>query len=674
MGVRGFRHQWRRPRLAFKLALLIVGVSLMGVTVSFLLGTTVHRGQLVDAARQSAERLSVTVRASLEDAMMRNDREAMAAIIGYMGEAGVVSRAWLLDGDGIVYVGTASREEGSRWPAASEFQGSFVPASAPILEDLEAVLTEHDTLLSVQTLGNEPQCQECHRTDASVLGYLVLELPLNDLRGQLAAALRPMAVTTVTALMLMVGLLIAGVHRLVVHPIQELGDAAARLAEGELEQAITVTAGGEFEELAGTFEQMRRSLKATLAVKDRRNLELRDLNRLAIQAGEATSAGEIARLGLERLAEHLGVQAGAVYLVGGEGLILAATRGIPDEKRCVLEEAARKSTACRWDPSQARLIRQGPPLLPSDAGPGGLPEGSFQPVVSCPLLQALEENSGGRCVCLPLISRDVTVGVLEMIFPDATAVSEEQEGFLSLLAHEMGVAIHNLSLLARTRELATLEERDRVAREMHDRLAQALAYLKLRASVAAEAARAGRGEDALDGLEEIKAVVAEAYGETREAIFHLRASTRGEGDGLVPVLQAFAGDCARRYGLEVRLEASDEWQGKVLPPDVETQLLLAVQEAVFNACRHARPRQVVVVLDGTPAELRVRVTDDGSGFDLASTRPQDGYGLRIMQERMESIGGRMEIRSEVGQGTRVEFLVASASAPAPARAATPRIG
>lgn len=372
----------------------------MGVTVSFLLGTTVHRGQLVAAARQSAERLSVTVRASLEDAMMRNDREAMAAIIGYMGEAGVVDRAWLLDGNGIVYLGTQSGEEGARWPAAGEFQGSFVRGSTPVLVDLEAVLTEHDTLLSVQTLGNEPRCQTCHGTEASVLGYLVLELPLNDLRGQLAAAFRPMAVTTATALMLMVGLLIAGVHRLVVHPIEELGDAAARLAQGDLEQAITVRADGEFEELAGTFEQMRRSLKTTLAAKDRRNLELRDLNRLAIQAGEATSAGEIARLGLELLSEHLGVQAGAVYLVGGEGLILAATRGIPDARRHVLEEAARKSTACRWDPSQARLIRQGPPALPPDAGPGGdLSEGSFRPVVSCPLLQALEDDAAGRCVC-----------------------------------------------------------------------------------------------------------------------------------------------------------------------------------------------------------------------------------------------------------------------------------
>lgn len=205
--------------------------------------------------------------------------------------------------------------------------------------------------------------------------------------------------------------------------------------------------------------------------------------------------------------------------------------------------------------------------------------------------------------------------------------------------------------------MATLEERDRLAREMHDRLAQALAYLKLRASVAAEAAREGRVGDALDGLEEIKAVAADAYGETRDAIFHLRASTRVEGDGFVPSLRAFVGDCARRYGLEVRVEAPDEWKGKVLPPDVETQLLLAVQEAVFNACRHARPREVVVALDCTPDELRVRVTDDGSGFDPASTGPQDGYGLRIMQERMESIGGRMEIRSNPGCGTRVEFAV-----------------
>ncbi|BAS26149.1 sensor histidine kinase [Limnochorda pilosa] len=661
MNFGGLRRTRRQPRLALKLAVLIVGVSLMGVTASFLLGTIVHRGQLVDAARQSAERLSLTVRAALEDAMIRNDRALMSNIIDEMGEYGVVSRAWLLDGAGEVYLSTDPEDEGPFRPVASQRRTSSTSADASPGSALQAVLTDHDTLLSTHTLKNAPECQVCHGTDPTVLGHLVLELPMNDLRGQLAASLRPMAVATVTALLLLVGLLIAGVRRLVVRPVEALGDVTARLATGDLDHEIALTSSDEFKELAGAFDQMRRNLKVTMAEKDRRNEELGELNRLAIAAAESSSPHEIARLGLDVLANHLGVEASAAYLAHGHRYRLAASTGLSDAQRPLLERAARASTALEQVLRKGVVIRRGG-AFPGCEGvapcvPGGLQVDERLPLERYPLVEALGGRLTGVYICLPLISRDVIVGVLELVGPGATMASPERVDFLNLLAHEIGVAIHNLSLLSRSREIATLEERDRIARELHDRLAQALAYLKLRASVAEEAAREGRIADVARSLNEIKGVADAACGETREAIFHLRASTRENGQGLVPILRAFAGDCARRYGLDVAVEASDGWEGKALSPDIETQLLLAVQEAVFNACRHARAERVVVSLECPADALRVRVTDDGSGFDLTSTNPKDGYGLRIMRERVEGVGGRMEIRSEAGRGTQVEFAL-----------------
>lgn len=654
-----FRRMRRRPRLAAKLALLIVGVSLMGVTASFLLGTTVHRGQLIEAARQSAERLNLTVLAALEDGMLCNDRSLMSNIIGAMGEYGVVSGAWLLNEEGHLYVGTQTEETGAPRPALQDellaALADAEPSSGPT-----AVVTDRDTLLSFQPLENTAQCQTCHGPDQTLLGHLVLELPMNDLQGQLAAALQPMAIATVIALTLLIGLLVAGVHRLVVQPVEELAGASCRLANGDLDREISLASSDEFRGLAQALDQMRVSLKGSMAEKDRRNEELRELNRLAIAGAESSSAQEIARLGLDVLAGCLDVEAGAVYLAREEQITLAATIGVSDGERVALQRAGGVSTVLRRAVRHGVIIRRGSPTgdeAGALSGPGRIEGDERLRLERHPLLEARGQELTGVYVCLPLVSRDVGVGVLEMVGPGSVLASPERVDFLNLLAHEMGVAIHNLSLLARTREMATLEERDRVAREMHDRLAQSLACLKLQASVAEEAVRLGRVEDAAESLREIKGMAGAAYGETREAIFHLRASTRDHGEGLVPILRAFAGDCARRYGLDVQIELSDGWQGRSLSPDTETQLLLAVQEAVFNACRHAQAAQVVVSLEFLSDALRIRVTDDGRGFDLASTNPANGYGLRIMRERVEGVGGQMDLRSELGQGTEVEFAL-----------------
>lgn len=653
-----FRQRWRQPRLATKLAVLIVGVSLLGVTVSFLLGTSVHRDQLIDATRRSADRLSRTVLAALEDGMLRHDRSMMATIMGAMGEYDVVAGAWVLNDEGRLYVGTRPETVAARSPAfPASLQAVLAdadPSSGPTV-----LITDRDTLLSVQPLENTARCQMCHETDQAVLGHLVIELPLNDLQGQLAAALQPMAIATATALILLVALLVAGVHQLVVRPVEELAKASRFLAQGDLNREISLTSSAEFCRLAEALDRMRISLKTALAEKDRRNEELHKLHRFAIAGAEASTAQEIAQLGLDVLEGCLGVDAAAVYLAQGEERItLAATIGLTPDEQTWLQRAGQGASALRHALGHGAIICRG--------GPGGRATGAPGPSEGVrhreplgwerhPLLEACGQEMAGVYVCVPLVSHGTAVGVLEVAGPDSALDSPERLDVLNLLAHEMGVAIHNLMLLARTRELATWEERDRLAREMHDRLAQSLACLKLQAAVAAEAVRLGRVEDVAESLREIHSMATAAYGETREAIFNLRASTRHAGEHWLTTLRAFAEDCARRYGLDVRVETSGDRRART--PDTETQLLLAVQEAVLNACRHAQARQVVVsVAEGVEA-LQIRVTDNGTGFDPGSTHPPDGYGLRIMRERVEGVGGRMDLRSEPGRGTEVAFVV-----------------
>jgi signal transduction histidine kinase len=205
--------------------------------------------------------------------------------------------------------------------------------------------------------------------------------------------------------------------------------------------------------------------------------------------------------------------------------------------------------------------------------------------------------------------------------------------------------------------LAALEERDRLAREMHDNLSQALGILKMRLAMAGDLLAKNQIEQVRMNLSEMKEIAAEAYTDAREVIFSLRSPTAA-GSNFLPLLARYLFKYRASYGVNVQLDAMDTITDG-LTVQTATQVIRIIQEALTNVRKHARARQVCVRVVSEDNQLRITIEDDGQGFDPVHSLLDGayGFGLRVMQERAESVGGRLEIDAHMGRGTRIGLWV-----------------
>jgi signal transduction histidine kinase len=234
-------------------------------------------------------------------------------------------------------------------------------------------------------------------------------------------------------------------------------------------------------------------------------------------------------------------------------------------------------------------------------------------------------------------------------------------------------------LLERNRELQTLtkqvqrlavaEERDRLAREMHDGLAQVLAYLLVRLDTIEGLVERGRTAEAIREVQRLRASGEEAYADVREAIAGLRTRPEAGAAGLAAALREYGAQFADRTGVDVSFDArSLDADGGALSPAAELQLMRIAQEALTNVRKHARAAHVAVGFwrDATAWHLTVR--DDGTGFDPEAPAPNLAasndpgkrtahFGLPIMRERAQSLGGTLAVDSRTGVGTTVHATV-----------------
>jgi two-component system nitrate/nitrite sensor histidine kinase NarX len=185
-----------------------------------------------------------------------------------------------------------------------------------------------------------------------------------------------------------------------------------------------------------------------------------------------------------------------------------------------------------------------------------------------------------------------------------------------------------------------------------------LSTLKLQASYISGLLREGQIEQAQAWLAELKETITEAHVDVREDIFSLR-SRISSGTNLVPTLQEYLTKYHAYYGMDAHL-VTGQGTVAILAPEAATQVMRIVQEALANVHRHAKTNQAWVRI-ATPGDgFRITVEDHGLGFDplqLASERP--GYGLQVMRERAQSLGGSLVIDSHPGGGTRIVVWVPS---------------
>jgi signal transduction histidine kinase len=221
-------------------------------------------------------------------------------------------------------------------------------------------------------------------------------------------------------------------------------------------------------------------------------------------------------------------------------------------------------------------------------------------------------------------------------------------------ARQKAITEENLRLYERSQQLAVLEERQRLARELHDSVSQALYGIGL----GARTARTLLDRDPSKAVEPIEYVLSLAEGglaEMRALIFELRPDSI-EREGLVSALSKQAAALRARHGLEVEMTLGDEPD---LPLEVKEGLYRIAQEALNNVVRHAQAKRVAIELQDRQGTIVLSLQDDGVGFDPEANRPGH-MGLQSMQERVERLGGTLRVESMAGHGTCVSVILPTA--------------
>jgi nitrate/nitrite-specific signal transduction histidine kinase len=324
----------------------------------------------------------------------------------------------------------------------------------------------------------------------------------------------------------------------------------------------------------------------------------------------------------------------------------------------------------RTDVAALCLLREGDPLLDivATAGPweevmgGGAAVCADNPPAdqSEVCLHCQKDRTAGKIAQLStrLKLGDQILGALCVGSARARSFGEAERDLLGGLAAQAAIAIGNARLYERVRGMATVEERERLAREMHDGLAQALGFLNLKLTLAERMLDGGPAEPIRQALAEMRKVASGAYEEVRQAIFGLRTMV-SRGLGLVPTLSEYLHEFSQQSGIQVRLEVDEEAGQIRFAPEVEVQLIRIVQEALNNVRKHSGAHAARVRFWRETDHVLVAVEDDGTGFDPAAS-PKDGhrhFGLATMRERAEAVGGRLTVRSTPGRGTEVVLQV-----------------
>lgn len=263
----------------------------------------------------------------------------------------------------------------------------------------------------------------------------------------------------------------------------------------------------------------------------------------------------------------------------------------------------------------------------------------------------------GPMLAVPLHCRGRTMGVFNLYFGRTTRLPSDVMGLLGPVSEMLDLVLDN-AMQEQERLHSTLSaERQMFASEIHDSLAQGLAFMRMRMSLLQDAIRAGNAARSLKYFHDIQASLGEAHAGLRELITHFRQTV--DRQGLVHALESTARTFHDRTGVALRIESRT--RDLRLPAEQEAQVYQIVREALANVIKHAGASHARVVLERTARSVRVSVEDDGAGTRIVRRReggaPDEHYGLAIMRERARRIGGRLRIVSTPGKGTQVRLSI-----------------
>ncbi len=257
--------------------------------------------------------------------------------------------------------------------------------------------------------------------------------------------------------------------------------------------------------------------------------------------------------------------------------------------------------------------------------------------------------AGGMTFLPVYIAGIVVIG----LYSRANRRAQEARDRSERLTTELKEANRRLRLYAdQAEEAATVQERTRLARELHDAVTQTIFGMKLTAE-AARLACESKPDEIPSLLDRVQELAGEALGEMRALLDKLRPLGVTE-KGLIPILESHIAVRRGRDGLTITLETTGDESG---PVDVREAVFRTVQEALNNVARHAAASRVKVAISFRPGRISGEIADDGAGFDPGAPRRPTSYGLGNMRERVAALGGEFSIDSASGKGTTIHFSV-----------------
>jgi two-component system nitrate/nitrite sensor histidine kinase NarX len=451
-------------------------------------------------------------------------------------------------------------------------------------------------------------------------------------------------------------------HLFVFRPLALLQQGLRAVEAGDLDARVPVHSHDEFGRVAEGFNRMAerladsyRGLEAKVAEKTETLRAERERLAVLYDASRVVAGSADLPTLAQTFAQRLRAAAGADAVLvrchdAAQGCMpLLASDGVPTAM--LDQEGALRHAPCRCAPrsnGQAAVLQRLDRDANADATCGARPQ--------------CTRHGFAHGMTLPVRLQQRTLGEVTLLWRGDTepAPAAEDVALLHSLASQLAGGIEALRAAALQREAAVSEERAFIARELHDSIAQALAFMKLQIQML-RGAIARRDAKAIDdGVGELDAGVRESLADVRELLLHFR--TRACGDDLVAALRSTLHKFQHQSGIAAHLDVGGP--GVPLAPDVQVQLLHVVQEALSNVRKHAGATQVHVRVDPHP-DWRIEVRDDGCGFSTAA-QAADGdthVGLRIMRERAAAVGAQVRVHTAPGSGTRVVLTRPAAVAP-----------
>jgi PAS domain S-box-containing protein len=394
--------------------------------------------------------------------------------------------------------------------------------------------------------------------------------------------------------------------------------------------------------------QAREVLEHHVAERTRELSLLLDISRNVASTLELKPLLELILDQLRTVIDYTGT---AILTIDGDDLRIAGMRGpLPDE----VADQIRHSTvglAPVWE-----RLRGGEPVIIHDIRGETLEAQVFRDVAGA----ALDEHYGfiRSCLWAPLVVKDQLIGMMSVTHREPNAFDSRQTEMAAAIARQAAVAIENARLFQEAQGKAALEERQKLARELHDSVSQALYGIALGAQTVRQLLDRDPTK-AVEPTEYVLSLAEAGLAEMRALIFELRPESL-QTEGLVEALRKQAAAMRARYGIAVTTDLGSEPQ---IALDTKEALYRIAQEALNNVAKHARATCVHLRLTTEAGATLLRIADDGEGFTASVEHTGEhavrtgGLGLLTMRERASAIGGTVRIDSSAGAGTTIDVAV-----------------